>query len=172
MIALGLWILATLDAAFAGYRAAAGRNGLIRKRRYYLRAMILGAIFGQVAVALAAGIILITLTLTPDRLGLLRDYNLAGARMLLVYIPYAVIILFAFVVRSIPSVDIRSITSTLVFGPFTLIRPAVAIAGLVYGMLAAPRLETIVVGVTILVMMLGLERALSFYHKLSSSSAK
>jgi len=69
MIALGLWILATLDAAFAGYRAAAGRNGLIRKRRYYLRAMVLGAIFGQVAVALAAGIILITLTLTPDRLG-------------------------------------------------------------------------------------------------------
>jgi hypothetical protein len=102
---------------------------------------------------------------------LLRDYNLAGARMLLVYVPYAVIILFAFIVRSIPSVDIRSITSTLVFGPFTLIRPAVAVAGVVYGVLAAPRLEIIVVAATILIMMLGLERALSLYRQPSSSSA-
>src|SRR3954447_21179079 len=121
MIAFGLWMLATLDASFAGYRAAAGRNALINKRRYYLRAMILGAIAGQLAVAVAAAIILISLALTPDRPGLLRDYNLAGARMLIVYLPYAAIILLAFIIRSIRSVDIRSITSTLVFGPFTLI---------------------------------------------------
>ena len=161
MIALGLWMLATLDAAFAGYRAAAGRNALINKRRYYLRAMTRGAIFGQLAVALAAIVILISLAMTPDRQHLLRDYNLAGARMLLVYIPYAVIILLAFLVRSVPSVDIRSITSTLVFGPFTLIRPVVAIAGLIYGVWAVPRMATVMVGALVLIMMLSLERILN-----------
>lgn len=169
MILLGLWILATLDAAFAGYRAAAGRNALINKRRYYLRAMILGAICGQLAATLAAAIILLSFALTPDRNGLLRDYQLAGAHMLVVYIPYAAIILFALIVRLIPSVDIRSITSTLIFGPFTLIRPVVAIAGLAYGVLAAPRMETAVVGATILMMMLGLEWGLSHFRKISNA---
>jgi hypothetical protein len=160
-----LWMLATLDAAFAGYRAAAGRNALINKRRYYLRAMIRGTIFGQLAVALAAIAILISLATTSDRQALLRDYNLAGTRMLLVYVPYAVTILLALVVRSIPSVDIRSITSTLVFGPFTLIRPAVAIAGLCYGVWAAPRIETVIVGAIVLIMMLSLEGTLNRLHK-------
>jgi hypothetical protein len=162
MIALMLWLLATLDAAFAGYREAAGRNALIRKRRYYRRAMIKGALFGQVAVGFAACGALISLALTADRELLLGDYEAAGFRMLLVYVPFALIILLAFLVRSIPSVDIRSITSTLIFGPFTLIRPLVAIAGLVYGVLSAPRLATIVLGAFVLTMMLGLEKALSF----------
>src|SRR5262249_17448564 len=112
MIAFGLWLLATLDAAFAGYRAAAGSSALINKRQYYQRAMIKGAFSGQAAVALAAVIVLISLAVTPDRQSLLRDYSLAGARMLMVYVPYAAIILLAFLVRLIPSVDIRSITST------------------------------------------------------------
>ncbi|HYW73810.1 MAG TPA: hypothetical protein VE961_22500 [Pyrinomonadaceae bacterium] len=164
MIALGLWLLATLDSAFAGYRAAAGRNALIDKQRYYLRAVIFGAIAGQLAVALAAAIIVISLAPAPDRRGLLGDYNLAGGWMLLVYLPYTAAILFAFGLRLIPSVDIRSITSTLVFGPFTLVRPVVAIAGLVCGVLAAPRLATVVVGLIVLTMMLSLERVLGLFR--------
>jgi hypothetical protein len=35
MIAVLLWLLATIDAAFIGYRAAAGRNALINKKNYY-----------------------------------------------------------------------------------------------------------------------------------------
>jgi len=169
MIALLLWLLATLDAAFAGYRAAAGRNALIRKRRYYRWAMIKGALLGQVAVALAAVIVLISLAQTSDRPALLRDYNLAGMRMLFIYVPYAAVILLAFLIRLIPSVDIRSITSTVVFGPFTLIRPVVAVAGLVYGVLAAPRIETAVLGVIVLMMMLGLEVALNLLRRIAGT---
>lgn len=33
-----LGLIALIDAAFAGFRAATGRNALIRKRPYYLRA--------------------------------------------------------------------------------------------------------------------------------------
>jgi hypothetical protein len=165
MIALMLWLLATLDAAFAGYRAAAGRNALIRKRRYYRWAMIKGALFGQVAVALAACVALISLALVSDRESLLHDYESAGFRMLLVYVPFTLIILMAFLARLIRSVDIRSITSTLIFGPFTLVRPLVAIAGLAYGVLSAPRLATVVLGAFVLTLMLSLEKALTFLRR-------
>jgi hypothetical protein len=170
MIAVGLWLLATLDAAFAGYRAAAGRCALINKRRYYLRAMILGALFGQVAVALAGGMILISLALTSDRQALLRDYNYVGSRMLFVYLPYAAIILLAFLVRLIPSVDIRSITSTVIFGPFTLLRPIVAIGGMIYGVLGALRIEIVVLAAIVLTMMLGAESLLHALRRLQSPS--
>jgi len=167
MIAFLLWLLATLDAGFTGYREAAGRNALINKRLYYRRAMIKGALFGQIAVGIAAVVILTSLTVTPDRQSLLRDYDQAGARMLIFYLPYAAVILVAFLVRWIPSVDIRSITSTTIFGPLTLIRPLVAVVGLVYGVLAAPRVATIVVGLIVLTMMLGLEKVLSLFRTAS-----
>lgn len=165
MIAISLWVLATLDAAFTGYREAAGRNALIDKRRYYLRAMIRGALFGQVAVGIAAVVVLISLAGTPDRQSIMRDYDKAGVRMLIFYVPYAAVIVFAFLVRWIPSVDIRSITSTLIFGPFTLMRPLVAVVGLVYGLLAAPGVATVVLGLVVLTMMLSLEKALSLFRR-------
>ena len=86
----------------------------------------------------------------------------------IVYVPFALIIVLAFLVRSIRSVDIRSITSTLIFGPFTLIRPLVAIAGLLYGVLAAPRPATIVLGALVLTMMLSLEKTLSLFRKITA----
>jgi hypothetical protein len=161
MIALALWFLATLDAAFSGYRDAAGRNALINKGRYYRRAMIRGALVGQIAVAIAAVIVFLSLLVTSDRAALMRDYNAAAFRMLLVYAPYAATIMVAFLIRAIPSVDIRSITSTLIFGPFTLIRPFVAVTGVVYGVLFAPRVETLMLGVFVLTMMLSLEKVLT-----------
>ncbi len=77
--------------------------------------------------------------------------------MLLVYIPYALILLVTFVVRAVPSVDIRSITSVLIFGPFTLIRPIVVLVGAVWGVLAAPNIITVGLTSLIVCLMLGLE---------------
>src|SRR5713226_4618026 len=142
MIAFCLWFLATLDAAFTGYREAAGRSALIDKQRYYREAMFRGALFGQIAVVIAAAVIVILLLITPDKRSLIGDFERVGARMLFVYLPYAGIVLIAFAIRLVPSVDVRSITSTLIFGPFTLVRPLVAIVGVVLGILAAPRLAT------------------------------
>ena len=165
MIALELWLLATLDASFTSYREAAGRNALIDKRAYYRQAMLRGALFGQVAVAIAACVMAGIVWLAASPKELFEDFNRVGARMLVIYIPYAAIILLALAIRSIPSVDIRSITSTLIFGPFTLIRPLVALSGLIYGLLAAPRVETIVVGLVVLAMMLSLEKSLSLFRR-------
>jgi hypothetical protein len=158
MIALLLWALATLDAAFIGYREAAGRSALINKGAYYRHAMLRGALFGQIAVGITGVAIAVMLIYSPEPLELVHTLQAAGARMLTVYIPYALIILITFAVRVAPSVDLRSITSVVIFGPFTLIRPVVVVFGVVWGYLSAPSLVTLLLGMLILSLMLCLER--------------
>jgi hypothetical protein len=165
MTAFLLWFLATLDGAFTGYREAAGRSALIDKRRYFRRAMIKGALFAQIAVVIAAVVVIVSVMLVTDRQDLVRAYDRAGAHMLFIYVPYAVMMLVGFLFRLIPSVDIRSITSTVIFGPFTLIRPVVAVLGLAYGIASAARPATIIPGLIVLSMMLSLETVLTFWRK-------
>ncbi|HJY30041.1 MAG TPA: hypothetical protein VJ306_18565 [Pyrinomonadaceae bacterium] len=160
MIVFLLWLLATVDSAFIGYREAAGRNALIDKKDYYRRALIRGALFGQLAVLIVGAVVAVALVSSNHPWLLLTKLELIGARMLLVYIPYALIILIALAIRAVPSVDIRSITSTLIFGPFTLIRPLVVLLGAVWGILAAPGAITAALVVLIVCLMLGLEWAL------------
>jgi hypothetical protein len=160
MILSLLWLLATVDSAFIGYREAAGRNALIDKKDYYRHALIRGALFGQLAVLIVGVITAIALANSNHPWALFMKLELIGARMLLVYIPYALIILIALSIRAVPSVDIRSITSTLIFGPFTLIRPLVVLLGAVWGILAAPGAVTVALVVLIVCLMLGMEWAL------------
>ena len=157
MIVALLWLLATVDSAFIGYREAAGRNALIEKKTYYRHALIRGALVGQLAVLIVGVITAIVLANSNDARELFGKLELIGAHMLLVYIPYAVIILITLSIRALPSVDIRSITSTVIFGPFTLIRPLVVLLGAVWGILAAPGAVTVALVVLIVCLMLGLE---------------
>jgi hypothetical protein len=160
MIPLVLYVLATLDSAFCGYRAAAGRSALVDKSAYYRRALLRGALAGQAAVAIAAIAIGIALALVSDSPTLLAQLLSVGGRMLAVYVPYAAVLVLAFAFRAIPSVDVRSLTSTLVFGPLTLTRPIVVIAGLAWGLAAAPRPAVAALVAIVGLMMLLLERAL------------
>lgn len=161
MIAGLLWLLATVDSAFIGYREAAGRNALIDKGAYFRRALIRGALFGQIAVLIVGVITAIALAIAGDPGALFSKFETVGARMLTVYVPYAIILLITFCIRAVPSVDIRSITSVLIFGPFTFIRPLIVLAGAVWGVVAAPGAITITITVLIVMLMLGLEYALS-----------
>ena len=160
MIFILLWILATLDSAFTGYREAAGRSALINKSGYYRRAIFKGALLGQAAVAIAGLIGLIAIVNSSRPQSLITDIESAGERMLYVYVPYAVIILIAFLVRIIPSVDLRSITSTVIFGPFTLLRAWVAVAGVAWAMLTSSQVITSFLCVLVLCLMLILGRVL------------
>jgi len=162
MIAGLLWLLATIDSAFIGYREAAGRNALIRKRTYFRRALIRGALAGQVAVLIVGVTTAILVATSSDAAALFSKFETVGARMLTVYIPYAVVLLITFCIRAVPSVDIRSITSVLIFGPFTFIRPLIVLAGAVWGVIAAPGPITIAITVLIVILMLGLEHILSW----------
>jgi hypothetical protein len=155
-----LWLLATIDSAFIGYREAAGRNALIEKRAYYRRALMRGALYGQVAVLIVGLITAAVLAASSDPRALFSEMELVGSRMLTVYIPYAVVILITFCVRALPSVDIRSITSVLIFGPFTFIRPFVVLVGALWGVMAAPHAIMVVMVSLLVVLMLGMGRLL------------
>src|SRR5262245_65542823 len=87
MILFLLWLLATVDSAFIGYREAAGRNALIDKKDYYRHALIRGALFGQLAVLIVGVVTAIVLMRSNHAWLLLTTLELIGARMLLVYIP-------------------------------------------------------------------------------------
>ena len=76
-----------------------------------------------------------------------------GDRMVLVFGVYAAIILAFFAVRAIPSVDIRSMTSTVAFGPLTLVRPAVVVCGIGWGLAIGPQPSIIAAGILICVLM-------------------
>jgi hypothetical protein len=159
-VAIALWLLATVDAACCGYRAAAGRNALIGKGRYYRRAMLRGALWGQTAVAIAA-IALLAFVLSDDDPGRAWvEATGAGLRMLAVYVPYAAVIGLAFALRLAPSVDLRSLTSTVVFGPLTLLRPAVAILGVAWGV-SSSRPALVAIGGVVLALMLSMESLLA-----------
>lgn len=171
MTFLLLWLLATVDSAFIGYRDAAGRSALIEKRDYYRRAMIRGALFGQVAVAIVGVVVIVMLVLSPQPALLLASFETVAARMLTIYVPYALILIITFSIRAIRSVDVRSITSVLVFGPFTLLRPFVVLAGAAWSVLAAPTAHVLILIVLIVSLMLGMEyylhrlRARGFFYE-------
>jgi len=164
IVFLLLWLLATVDSAFIGYREAAGRSALIDKQAYYRHALVRGALFGQLAVLIAGVVTGIALLSSDDPRALFGKLELIGERMLLVYVPYALILLIALAIRLVPSVDIRSITSTLIFGPFTLIRPVVVLVGAIWGILAAPDVITVALVVLIVCLMLGLEVVLGRFR--------
>lgn len=159
-VALGLYLLATLDCTLTGFRAAAGRSGLVRKRRFVAAALGRGFWAGQLAVVAGGVPLAAWLLLSSDRAALWADLERAGGWLLQVYVPYAVIILATFVVRGIPSVDVRSITSVLFFGPLTFLRPPVLAAGLVLGVIAVPRPGLGLYAAWLLVLMLLVEPGL------------
>ena len=159
-VAAALYFLATLDSAFVGYREAAGRSALIRKGAYYARAMLRGALWGQAAVAVALAVLAALLLRAEDRAAFVHSLVEAGRRMLWVYVPYAAVVLAAFAVRAVPSVDVRSLTSTVVFGPFIFVRPFVVVAGVVWGLLAARRADVVALGLVVVAEMLLLDRLL------------
>jgi L-asparagine transporter-like permease len=133
---------------------------LIDKRAYFRRAMLRGAVAGQIAVAIVGLAAVGMLATTPQPARLFAAFEQAATRMLIVYVPYALILTITFFIRAIPSVDIRSITSVLVFGPFTLIRPLVVLAGAIWGLLAAPIPHVGLLLGLIVSLMLGMEYVL------------
>jgi hypothetical protein len=157
MIAIVLWLLASVDAAFCGYRAAAGRSLLIRKGAYFREAMRRGWIWGQVAVGASSAALLLALATASDAHRLAQDLKAMAARMAVVYVPYALVIGVALALRSVPSVDVRSLTSTLVFGPLTLARPLVLLAGLAFAVASRPSLTAALLAAIVGGLMLGLE---------------
>lgn len=160
-----LYLLATIDSLASGYAAAAGRIALIRKGPHYRAALWRGFVLGQIAAAISLSLVLAAVSAAPDPATFRADLVRVWIRMLQIYLPFAVVILTAFAFRLVPSVDVRCMTSTLVFGPLSGIRPLVGIAGLVWGVLAAPRPAIVAGGAAILLLWLSLEWILGHSYR-------
>ena len=160
-----LLLLALTDGAFSGYRAAAGRDARLFKRDFYGQAMGRGAAYALAASALAGLAAGLLLALSHDSASLLAALTRAGVCLLEVYLPYAAVTIAAFAVRSVPSVDIRSVASALLFGPLDLLRPAVAVAGVLWAAGSTRRPEVLVLGVLVLALMLPCESLLSRFYR-------
>lgn len=153
MIGIGaLGVLAVVDGAFAGYRAAAGRDGRIDKRVWYREAMARGAAAGAVA---SLALVALMLALRVE----VAEAETAAGRALLIYLPFAGVLGVAALARRVEHVDVRSIASLLVFGPFTLLRPFVLLAGVVAAVVRGSS-EIMILGIGALVLMAVVESSL------------
>lgn len=159
---LALYLLALLDGILCGLRTSMGRCPLIRKRTYYTKAALRGLVGAQVISTIALIALVVTALLSSRRDALRGDLEAAAGRMLWIFGPYAALVIFNLALRLIPSVDVRSLTSVMMLGPLTAIRPLVMITGMVYGIFASKLVETWVLGLFVLALMLSLEFALNW----------
>lgn len=165
-----LYVLLTLDAMFSGICAASGRDARIDKRAYFVNAMIHGIGWGQVACLLGLLILTTAVYASADPGLAVEQMVRVGGRMVRVYVVYAVTILSFFVVRAIPSVDIRSMTSTVAFGPLTLVRPAVIVLGIGWGLSGGAQTSVAVAGLLIAVLMVPFRTLLNRWFDLAEGN--
>ncbi|MEV6209008.1 hypothetical protein [Kitasatospora sp. NPDC051914] len=127
MSAALLVLLAVLDAAFAGFRASAGRDARIRKRQANLRAARRGLLVGAPllpAAALVAGAVLVA---ADDRTARFRELVAAGDRAALVVVPYALVVFAGLGCYLLGSFRVGTLAMVIGLGPLTMLRPLVVV---------------------------------------------
>jgi len=134
--------LAVVDAAFAGFRAAAGRNARIYKLAYYRAAVARGALCGAALVGLLAALTAAVLVSSPNAAQQYADLVRVGGRMLWVLGAYAVLVLAALVVYRCADWNLRSLATVAILGPFTLLRAWVIALACVVGLSGGASLKT------------------------------
>jgi hypothetical protein len=127
MIATALVLIALVDAGFAGFRAATGRNARIGKRAYYLLAARRGLAGGAAGLGLVALLALAPLGLSADPASRYDGLVAAGGRMLQVLTPFAALVVVSLVAYW--ALPMRESTFVILvgLGPFTLARPVVVL---------------------------------------------
>jgi len=144
IVEAGLVAICLLDASFCGFRDAAGRNMLIRKRAYFRRSIAIGGLLGIASTLLIAATVAIGVTRATDPTAMYQRYLDAGAIMLRVYAPFTSLVLVALVVYAIPKPHIRALATVTILGPFTCLRPIAITGGAAWAMVAVPEPPIIV----------------------------
>lgn len=119
-----LVVLLVADGAFCGLRAVRGRTGRLRIANLVARGMGAGAVVGGLGAALIVGIGIAALGWPPTRAEAL---TVALGVLVLGYGGLASAIGVGYLALLVPSIDVRSLASVVVFGPVTLARPAVIV---------------------------------------------
>jgi hypothetical protein len=175
MIPALLVALALVDGVFAGFRAAAGRDGRIGKRDYYRGAMLCGALGASLVVALSAALSAV-LVLTAADPGLIwRELLAMGARLVLVFGAFGALVALALVVYLASRHELRTLATVMILGPCTLARPWLVLGAAVWATALASAWQTAVLTWFSSALVLSLEfwlnrrfaRARTLRHRLS-----
>lgn len=134
--------IAVIDGVLAGFRAAAGRNGRIRKRGYYLIAMRRGLATGAAVLGCLALVLGVVLATAPDPPTRYASLTRAGATMLWVIGPFAVVVLVSLLGYAVLPWRAATFLMLLGLGPLTLVRPWVTVTAGLAAACAAPDLLT------------------------------
>lgn len=116
-------VFALLDVTLAAFRAAAGRNGRIRKGAYFRRAMARGAAVGAALVLVLGGVTAAVLYAASDAVAVWRDLLAMGAHLAWWFGGFALVVLGSLGVYAVSRHEWRTLATTAVLGPFTLVRP-------------------------------------------------
>ncbi len=125
---------AVLDLSFVGFRSAAGRDGRIDKRNYYLRAMFLGAAAGLVLSAALGAVTWIVMSQLVQPYALFAEMVVIGRTMSVVFGAYASLVVAALLVYGVSRHEIRTLSTVAILGPFTLMRPWIVVVALALGL--------------------------------------
>lgn len=121
-VAIAVVALALLDTTLAGFRCAAGRDGRIQKRAYYLAAMRRGFESGLFVCVLLGGLTALAAS-RPDGAAFYADLVAIGLRMLPVFAAFGGLVVVALTVYGLSRHEVRTFATVAILGPFTLARP-------------------------------------------------
>lgn len=132
VVPIVLGLLALVDTAFAGFRAATGRNARISKRSYFLTAARRGLAGGAIGLGLLAVLIVVTLSRSADPGARYGELVHAGTRMLQVLAPFAVVVVVSLLAYWLLPMRESTFVILVGLGPFTLIRPVIVLCATVW----------------------------------------
>jgi heme/copper-type cytochrome/quinol oxidase subunit 1 len=134
--------IAVVDGVLAGFRAATGRNGRIRKHGYYIVAMRRGLAAGAAVLGCLALVLGAVLATAPDPATRYASLTRAGTTMLWVIGPFAAIVLASLLGYAVLPRRPATFLILLGLGPLTLIRPWVTVTAGLAAACTAPDLPT------------------------------
>jgi heme/copper-type cytochrome/quinol oxidase subunit 1 len=142
VVPVALALIAVIDGVLAGFRAATGRNGRIRKRGYYIVAMRRGLAASAAVLGCLALVIGAVLATAHDPATRYTDLTRAGTTVLWVIGPFAAIVVASLVGYEVLPRRPATFLILLGLGPLTLIRPWVTVAAGLAAAWTAPNLPT------------------------------
>jgi len=134
--------IAVVDGVLAGFRAAAGRNGRIRKRGYYIVAMRRGLAAGGTVLGCLAIVLGVVLSTASDPAARYEDLTRAGVTMLWVIGPFAATVLTSLLGYAVLPRRPAMFLILLGLGPLTLIRPWATVTGGLAAAWTSPNVPT------------------------------
>lgn len=130
MNAAALLLIGLVDAAFAGFRAHAGRDGRIRRRAAALRGASRGFVAGVAVMTVAAVCAGTVLGAADDAGAAYRTLDVAAGHVLLVLVPYAAVVAACLLCYGYGPFRLSTLAVLAGLGPLTMLRP-VAVVGCV-----------------------------------------